>query len=72
MTEIQNPQQLAFDLICNLMLAICYFRFIWDRGYLSLFQSTAAKYQGFFFAKKNANSNRNRIGVLFSAPNLLF
>jgi hypothetical protein len=52
MTEIQNPQQLAFDLICNLMLAICYFRFIWDRGYLSLFQSTAAKYQGFFFAKK--------------------
>jgi hypothetical protein len=35
MTEIQNPKQLAFDLveiwilefICNLLLAICYFRF---------------------------------------------
>ena len=28
MTEIQNSKQLAFDLICNLVLVICYFRFI--------------------------------------------
>jgi hypothetical protein len=34
MTKIQNSKQLAFDLIgdlefiCNLMLVICYFRFI--------------------------------------------
>jgi hypothetical protein len=28
MTEIQNPKQLAFDLICNLVLVVCYFRFI--------------------------------------------
>jgi hypothetical protein len=34
MTEIQNPKQLSFDLICdleficNLVLVICYFQFI--------------------------------------------
>jgi hypothetical protein len=28
MTEIQNSKQLAFDLICNLVLVICYFRLI--------------------------------------------
>jgi len=28
--------------------------------------------QGFFSAKKNANPKRNRIGVFFSAPKLLF
>ena len=28
MTEIQNAKQLAFDLICDLVLVICYFRFI--------------------------------------------
>ena len=34
MTEIQNPKQLAFylildlEFICNLVLVICYFRFI--------------------------------------------
>ena len=27
MTEIQNSKQLVFELICNLMLVICYFRF---------------------------------------------
>jgi len=26
MTEIQNSKQLAFDLICHLVLVICYFR----------------------------------------------
>ena len=25
MTEIKNTKQLAFDLICNLVLVICYF-----------------------------------------------
>ena len=28
MTEIQNSKQWVFDLICNLVLVICYFRFI--------------------------------------------
>ena len=28
MNKIQNPKQLAFDLICNLVLVICYFQFI--------------------------------------------
>lgn len=29
-TEIQNTKQLIFDLICNLVLVICYFRIIRD------------------------------------------
>jgi len=79
MTEIQNPKQLAFDLICNLefvcklMLAICYFRYTRDKGYPSLSNSIEAKCSGILFCKKeNVNPNRNRIDVFFSRPNLLF
>ena len=44
MTKIQNSKQLAFDLIgywnlefiCNLMLVICYFRFVRVKLYRSV------------------------------------
>ena len=82
MTEIQNPQQLAFDLICNLDIVIWNLFVIWcllfvisglsrlgdiNHYFIKLGQGLRA-----FFSKKNANSNRNGIGVFFFAVNFLF
>ena len=64
MTETQNSKPLVFDLICYFRLSI-----LGDINhyFIELGQGLRA-----FFSEKNANSNRNGIGVFFFAVNFLF